>query len=355
MPSGDIAHRNNLDLLRLVFAITVFLVHGYVLSGKPELSLLGTVLSTDIAVKSFFVVSGLLIFRSYERSSGLFSYAAKRARRIYPAYVASVLFFAAVLYAVSEASPGAYFSVAWLNYAAWNLVFLNFLDPRLPGVFVHNAWQEVNGALWTLKVEVMFYAAVPLIIFIFRRIGVLVSIVFLYISSVAYAYGMLLLSGQYGSPLLATLAHQLPGQISYFVSGAFIYYYFDMLKNIMPQAAMAAMVLLIVDSVSGIHVFEPFALAILISTAAFYVYLGNFGKYGDFSFGVYIIHFPILQALVQLGLFDYSPYGALALAAGLVGGGAFLLWRLVEEPFLARASHYIAATEPGRDAPRAAS
>ena len=63
--------KNNFDLLRFLFATVVFFVHSSVLSGFEELSFITPILSSDIAVKAFFVISGFLIFMSYERSSSL--------------------------------------------------------------------------------------------------------------------------------------------------------------------------------------------------------------------------------------------------------------------------------------------
>ena len=163
--------RNNFDLLRLLFAGSVCLVHSYDLSGLPQLAFLGRILSPAVAVKSFFVVSGFLIFMSYERSSSLATYARKRMRRIYPAYFTVVMLCAVGLVGVSSQGAADYFSLAWGRYVLANLVFLNFLQPGLPGVFTDNAITAVNGALWTLKIEVMFYFSVPLWVFLLRRLS----------------------------------------------------------------------------------------------------------------------------------------------------------------------------------------
>jgi len=89
--------KNNFDLLRFLFAGAVCLVHAYQLSGYESLAWIVSVLSSAVAVKSFFVVSGFLIFMSFERSSSIASYAKKRIRRIYPAYATVVLMSAVVM------------------------------------------------------------------------------------------------------------------------------------------------------------------------------------------------------------------------------------------------------------------
>jgi peptidoglycan/LPS O-acetylase OafA/YrhL len=161
--------RNNFDVLRLVFAGSICLVHAYVLSGFHELAGIVRILSSAVAVEGFFVVSGFLIFMSYERSSSLASYIGKRVRRIYPAYFTVVMLSALGLVAVSSKSFGEYFSFAWVKYVFANLAFLNFMQQTLPRVFELNNLSAVNGALWTLKIEVMFYLIVPAFVFLFRN------------------------------------------------------------------------------------------------------------------------------------------------------------------------------------------
>jgi len=195
--------QNNFDLLRFLFAFVVFLVHAHVLSGEQSLSVLSNLLSTDIAVKSFFVVSGFLIFMSYENSRDAKSYFNKRVRRIYPAYF-SVVVICALLGAVFTALPWTeYFSWPVLKYIASNLLFLNFLQPDLPGLFVNNSLQAVNGALWTLKIEVMFYLFVPLVVIAFRSAGRLPVLLALYICSVIYSMVVGGMAGKTGSGFLS--------------------------------------------------------------------------------------------------------------------------------------------------------
>ena len=147
---------NNFDLLRFLLASTVFLVHVHVLSGKDDVAFLSRYLSSEFAVKAFFVVSGYLIFRSYEVSNSIADYFEKRIRRIYPAYATVILICAFGGAFFTQASLSDYFSLAWLKYVAANLVFLNFLALNLPGLFGGNLFEAVNGALWTLKIEVSF-------------------------------------------------------------------------------------------------------------------------------------------------------------------------------------------------------
>lgn len=344
MPQRDHFATNNFDLLRFGFAAVVMLVHAHVLSGRPELAFLSDWLSSDIAVKAFFVVSGLLVVMSYERSRSVAAYAEKRVRRIYPAYFFVVVAAGLGLFAVSTAPAGAYFGKDLLRYLAANLGFLNFVHPTLPGVFEGNLLREVNGALWTLKIEVMFYLSVPVIAWLGARLGRLPVIAGLYALSVAYVFVLNRMAAQSGSPLYVELARQLPGQLSYFMVGAFYYYYFDLFQRRAGWFLAGAAVLFLVNRAYPTTLLEPLWLGTFVAFFGFFAYLGNFGRHGDFSYGIYILHFPVIQLLVAGGFFAASPYAATLASCVLVIGAAVLLWHLVEKPFLKRSSHYVAVT-----------
>lgn len=337
--------RNNFDLLRFLFAGTVLLVHAHVLSGHPDLQFLSSILSSEVAVRGFFVVSGILVFMSFENSRNLQSYAEKRLRRIYPAYFVAVMLGAILLVTLSNAAPADYFSLEWVKYVLANLTFLNFLHADLPGVFTNNIFTEINGALWTLKIEVMFYAVIPVIALACRRFGRLRIFASIYAASVIYVYILTDLAETTGSPIYVVLARQLPGQLAYFVSGALIYYYLDFFEKHLLKFVIAAACVLILHRFYTLPMLEPLALATIVAFFGFFFYAGNFGKYGDFSYGIYILHFPMLQAMIHVGLFAYSPYLALAAACLLVFASAVLMWNLVEKRFLLRSSHYVRAED----------
>jgi len=334
---------NNFDLLRFAFAATVFCVHAAFLSANNHLLFLTSLLSSEIAVKSFFVVSGFLIFMSYQNSQSISSYFSKRIRRIYPAYLFVIL--ASVLLGVffTTLSVNEYWSISSLKYFLANLIFLNFLQPTLPGLFSENFNPAVNGALWTLKIEVMFYISVPLMVACFNRFSRLPVMLLLFISSVIYSYVFFAMAQSHGGGVFVELQRQLPGQLTFFIVGAAGYYYFGAFKKYALYLVLLAVVAFLFKAHLPWIVLEPLALGILvIYFSTVFPYLGNFGKYGDFSYGIYILHFPILQLMIANHLFADSPILFIAVAGVLVLFFSILLWHFIEKPFLTKSSHYVA-------------
>ena len=115
-------------------------------------------------MKAFFVVSGFPYLHEFERSSrsGL---TLKRVRRIYPAYFTVVTLCAIGLVAVSSLTVADYFSSAWAQVCRRQPAFLNFLHPRCPAFSRPTRYPKSICALWTLKIEVMFYLSVPCLFF----------------------------------------------------------------------------------------------------------------------------------------------------------------------------------------------
>jgi len=341
---------NNFDLLRLSLAIIVAIVHLGYLSQNPLLFNVSQLLSSEIAVESFFVVSGFLIFMSYESCSSIREYALKRVKRIAPGYVTVIIVCAFAGYFISEREAVEYFGLDFVKFLFFNLLTLNFVAPTLPGVFDQNAWQAVNGALWTIKIEWMFYAAVPLIAMMLARFNKIAVLGGIYLLSFACSSVMFWYLEQSGNTdLFLQLQKQLPGQLVYFVSGALLYYNYSFFKKYANWLLLPSVLLLIAERFGlNITIVYPLLLSICIIYAATILpYLGNFGKFGDLSFGIYIWHFPIIQSFVVWNLFENVAAGVLSLMVTLFAV-AFLSWHLVEKRFLNPSSHYRVAEEESK-------
>ncbi len=329
---------NRFDFIRLAFAAGVFVYHGVAIGAALPSGELERHLSyfAELSIQGFFIVSGLLVAGSLERSAGLLDYAGKRVRRLYPAYAAVILVPALISLAMTQDVQGV------ASYLGANLVFLNFLSPTLPGLFEGNRFPEVNGALWTLKIEVMFYIALPVILLVLKRFGAFwwVLIAAIYAAGEAWAYYVpQLVAGGYGPEL----GRQLPGQMAYFAMGIALW-------KASPgiQRRWAALALCGTGLLGATYLYpllEPlraFALAGVIGAVAWAPGPKlNVARFGDVSYGLYITHFPILQALAAAGLAaSLGLAGFLALATALTLAVSFALWHLVEKPALRPTSHY---------------
>lgn len=320
--------KNNFDFIRVLLAFIVFVGHLGALSASDKLLFL-THSPVEVAVFSFFIVSGFLIARSYERSSSLKSYAKKRFNRIVPAYLLVVFLCAILLSLVSTLSFSEYFSNTQVyKYLFWNSLFLNFKAPWLPGVFGN---QAVNGALWTLKIEMCFYIAVPLMFLLFGKNNKYrtISLIVLYFLSLVYL-NYFEMTGR------AALSRQLPGSLCYFIGGMLLYFHFDKFIKHKHLLFIIAIITVWIDLIFKIKLFSPIMISIIVLYIAYsFSFLNNFGKYGDFTYGIYIFHFPIIRVFATLGLFaNYNPYIMSIVCMFTVIGVGIASWHFYEKRFL---------------------
>jgi peptidoglycan/LPS O-acetylase OafA/YrhL len=332
--------KNNFDFLRFILAFIVVLGHISILSGSSQLFFLYKYLSSYIAVSSFFIISGFLVTQSFIKTNNTKKYFIKRARRLLPAYF-SVIFLCAISFSlISDLGILHYLADFRLyKYLICNLLFLNFLAPDLPGVFSGNNLTAVNGALWTIKIEVSFYLVVPILIYLFNRTSrKYILFIIIYLLSVIYQYGMGKMYDDYHFNLFKILAYQLPGNMSFFISGICLVYYLPVFLKYQNFVILPAIGIVIFEYLNGICILLPASLACIIFYIAFNFRIFNgFGKYGDFSYGIYIYHFPIVQLAVFLGLFSvWAPWYGLIIMLGLIILAGFLSWHGMEKRFLKR-------------------
>ncbi|MBI5529691.1 MAG: acyltransferase [Deltaproteobacteria bacterium] len=349
---NGIPRENNFDLIRLICASVVCLFHAHVLSGVPALSPFSSVFAAVHPVQCFFVISGILITGSWDRSKSVSDFAVRRLRRVYPAYVLSIVGFACLLSLFSiHGARDYFFSFDFARYLGWNALFLNFLKPSLPGVFSGNPEQAVNGALWTLKVEVMFYCAVPVLAWLFGRFNRLVLIVGLYLASCVYLVLFVHLSRETGRGVYAELARQLPGQMSYCLSGALVFFHFEFFRKHAKFCLIAGLAAYVLSFRFEWLIFvKPMGLALVVFFVAYCLpLLSRIKLPGDYSYGIFIFHYPIVQIAVAKGYFkDGDPWlvslAALATAFSL----AVLSWHGLEKRFTKRSSHPVSTISSNR-------
>lgn len=334
---------NNFDFLRFFFAFIVVVGHTVILSNSKELSCLLPFFDTHIAVTGFFVISGLLIANSYLRTSIFRQYLIKRALRLLPNYIFIVILCAVVFSLISTLSLYDYLTNTRLYYYLLaNLSFMNFLQPSLPGVFegTNNVMSAVNGSLWTIKVEVMFYMIVPLVLKLIesvksKKILRMIIFVLIYILSIIYRVYFEELAQQ-GSSIASVLVHQLPAFMCYFISGIALLYYGEDIEKHIKLLAIISLGIYVIEYILDLEYLSPVAFALIIYYVALHFkFLNNFGKYGDFSYGIYIFHFPLIQLYVFFGLFNVlNPWLMLIFVLFSVMIMALFSWNLIEKPFL---------------------
>lgn len=155
---------NNFNILRLALAILVFFAHWNILTSQklsnPLFHLSG------YAVDMFFIVSGFLVFWSYDRDQNKKHFYIKRFFRIFPLYAFLIVFQTLFFICFSDGNIKDI-----IKYFVVNIFFLNFLSPSVGTIFSGLEVNAINGSLWTLKNEVVFYALVPFIFVLFRKWG----------------------------------------------------------------------------------------------------------------------------------------------------------------------------------------
>jgi len=266
----NIEDKNCFDFLRIVFCADIIIAHLYELSQCKKLDFLSVFLDIGIfGLQAFFIISGFLVAKSYRRTSTLKRYFVKRAKRLFPAYL-FLLFITVVVLSF-------FTRLSFLDYFT-NSIFLNFMHPCLPGLFENNLLCAVNGALWTLKVEEGFYIVLPLIFYaIIKSRKPALVLISLYSFSLLYWFVMIFYLNQ---PLLAK---QLPGYLSYFVTGIFLNLN---LKYVLEHRKILFLTALVSLSITNFFSFQinilfPAAFGLLIIILAYSLpFFNNFGKYG---------------------------------------------------------------------------
>jgi peptidoglycan/LPS O-acetylase OafA/YrhL len=115
--------------------------------------------SGNLAVFVFFIISGFLVFQSYENTPSTFRYFNKRMRRIYPGYVVATSICAFIVIPVfSTRSLSDYSSTEIVSTLLLNLVLKNHFP--ISDAFSQNQSHSINGSLWSIPYEFWCYIGI---------------------------------------------------------------------------------------------------------------------------------------------------------------------------------------------------
>lgn len=305
----------NFDLLRLLLATEVVFSHGWALTD-PAFTWPGLIL----AVPAFLAISGFLVLQSYTSSRSWGHFLKKRALRIFPALVLSMLLCTLLL------GPA----------ATWNSVL----------TWISGGLIEVKGAfnwpVWSLAWEELAY----LILALLWMAG-------------AYKRPIVIWALLVASIGLVFVGRSLPPQLQVvtmlppaFFIGNLMYLYRDRACKVHPLLPWVVLLLVLfyrdipgMRAVVGVlpAAFQAFAV----------VWVGIAGaraipaRFPDVSYGIYIYHLPIAMFLVNQKLAATPDQMALLLPLPLLAV-AISSWYLAEKPALRR-KNIGSANGPGSD------
>ena len=325
---------NSFDLLRLIAAFSVLVSHSFVLTTGSELAepiyrLTSGGLSLGfISVGVFFIISGFLIARSFERSSSLQSFVTKRALRIFPGLVVSLL--VTVIAAAVLIGDLALLTRTGTIKFLGNALFLP-VEQKVPGVFENLPLPHAfNGSLWTLKYEVACYGLVTVLLWFtpLRVVSIFLALAASFILGVLTDYTSL--GGLiYHVAILADL-------FQYFGLGMLL----NAFASRLPCSTKIAFGLL---AIWGLTLLTPLCRTLTPLLLAYPVIvvglmpsrLGRqLSRFGDLSYGTYVYAFPVQQAVIAVDADRTQSWLNIVLAGPLTLGLAYASWKVVERPML---------------------
>lgn len=337
----------SLDSLRGVAALVVVLGHcaavvpGY-LPWSRTLWLVPPPLAAAAAVQLFFVLSGLVLFLTLRARDGFRyrPYIIKRITRIWPPLVSAVLVSAALMILVAP-RPVQGLSV-WFDTASWSEAPSPLLIAGHIALLDRARWQSLDNVSWSLVHEMRISIVFPLIALAILRAWRTTLVVLLAASTGAAA-----VAWRVDWPLNPFATAQY---LFLFGAGATLALHADILGERLatPAARRAAPVLAVVaillacvpprlllglpcaagaSLLVALTLASPPVVALLDVAPARWL--------GRVSYALYLIHLPVLLAILHL-MHGLLPLPALlVLAVGLALVAAEAMHRFVEKPAIA--------------------
>ncbi len=321
--------------VRLFMALGVLLGHSFIVlnnDGASEPLILFNITISYAAVNGFFILSGLLITRSFDQRADVVRFVTARVLRLFPALIAlslaAVLLFGPVF---TLLTPAAYFTdISIWRYLCDVLTFGN-TSGGPPQIFPFNPKAgEFSNALWTLRYEAIAYGGTLCLAVLglsrsrIRVLAVFVLTVFAFIA-------------------VRTVPDLLPDQLMdltrlgmAYLLGAVLYAWRDTIRICGRTAMIIVALALLFGPTSSYEIMLNFTLAagVLMVGFGLPVAFAPLARIPDLSYGIYIWQWPLMQSLYHVG-FVRDPYTMMILALPLSALFAAVSWYWIEKPALA--------------------
>jgi peptidoglycan/LPS O-acetylase OafA/YrhL len=327
---------NSLNLVRLFLALVVVVGHSFGIGGfegglsaGPTFGGLGF-----FAVACFFTISGYL--SSQSRSLGTVqSYLWKRILRILPGYFVAYILTSFLFSPIAGFFNGGWSVEAALGYLLEGMKFFVFghqeIGSTLQGLAHPSSW---NGSLWSVRVEAILYIATAVLFFIPRisqiKLFLWLGIVSTTSASVLFQLGIL--TDPTPVSILSTLCLFVP----FYLAGSILFLGRESISLDSKTLSIALVLGLLALYLPGTGALAALPVGILILAIGSIrpnSALSHFNN-NDYSYGVYVLSFPIQQTLAAIGVgqLGLSVFMFASIIVSLVF--AALSWNLVESKLL---------------------
>lgn len=312
----NIRFSNNFDFLRFFGAFLVIFSHSFVLTsgtnnGEPLFNITCILTLGGMGLLIFFVISGFLIAQSWDSNNSSIQFLWNRLLRIIPGLIGVALVTVFVIGPlVTDLSLIDYFkNPMTLNYLSIITIFNINNNLYLPGVFVNNAFPNaVNGSLWILPALFEMYILVMVagLIGLLKKRKILLILVFILV--VGYLHNRISYL-MFTEPFLNSIHYitftqflALDSMASiFFAIGVVYYFYKDVIKYDFKIVMILALIWIFSFKTALFELISFLCVPyiILYIAHADLPPLNKAGKYGDFSYGLYIYAFPVQQTIAH--------------------------------------------------------
>lgn len=329
--SDSVRHRNNFDGIRLLAACAVLVSHQFWIAGLSQPLTFGSMTLGSLAVLVFFAISGYLVAKSWTADPTLWRFAIRRFLRIWPAYIV-VVAAAAAWVMTTDPRPLA-------TTAAWMFVYKHVFFQGFDWSFfptLHDP--RLNPPLWTIPYEIGCYVVFAGLAFLLRRWWVATLTVALVVALLWKGFGV----GASDPSSMSSNANWLQFG-AFFAVGAMYSALPRFLgwKTLVALLGVGALAYVTGSQVVGLVIVIP-ALVIHIGMQSWPV-LRQAGRFGDFSYGVYLWGWPVQQIWASTLGVQVGFWTLLAVSLPSVFSLAALSWHLVEKRALSAKPSSIAA------------